>query len=243
MSRLSGVEVKEAGRKKNPSQTDKTKEKVAKDKKKKDQEQSLKKIKGLKEQLKDADDGTKSKQLAALLKQLRDWWAEGQQDAFFEASKLCLKTREKLEESQSLDSCKKGTFQVLQEILRSCGGPQALQDSDLLPKLQKVALKRLQMSALADSLGGPGLGARGRGRGLARRAALFASSWAMAPELLARPSGAADPRVQGFKPDPWQSTLLDVADAGHSALVQAPHGSWEDVYRLLHHGEGTEDQR
>ena len=42
------------------------------------------------------------------------------------------------------------------------------------------------------------------------------------PDLLKRPSGQADTRVNAFHPDDWQVELLNIVDKGDSALICAP---------------------
>lgn len=231
MARLAGSGVKEARKTGSPSRTDKVKQQAEASRQKKQLKQSLEKISTLKEQFKRADEASKSRQVAELLKQLHVWWTEGQQEAFLEGCKLGLKTCQDLDEACPLDrSRKKRSFQVLQQILRTCGGPMAIQDGELLPKLQKLAMKHLRMPVLASALG-PGAEAKEskskkeKGEKGSEICCPFRFQLATVPEHLARPVGSADPRVQGFKPDGWQSMLLDVADAGHSALVQAPTGS------------------
>ncbi|CAE7890243.1 unnamed protein product, partial [Symbiodinium sp. KB8] len=206
-ARLAGSAVKEARKKGSPSRTDKAKQQAEASRQQKQLKQSLEKINTLKEQFKRADEASKSRRVAELLKQLQGWWADGQQEAFSEAGKLGLKTCQDLDETCPLDrSQKKRSFQVLQQILRTCGGPQAIQDGELLPKLQKLASKHLKMPVLASALG-PGKEPKDSKSKKERRE--------KGGEV-----GASCP-----KPDGWQSILLDVADAGQSALVQAPTGS------------------
>ena len=96
LARLAGSTVKEARKKGSPSRTDKAKQQAEASRQQKQLKQSLEKINTLKEQFKQADEASRSRRVAELLKQLQGWWADGQQEAFLRSRQAWLEDLSRL---------------------------------------------------------------------------------------------------------------------------------------------------